>query len=196
MEDREKRSPAPVDDLLAASFKALVLRRPIEKITIREITDGAGVIRPTFYNHFQDKYELLEWIVRKELVEPSLPEIREGHSRRALLRIFEAAQEQKEFYTNARKLEGQNSFASIVLDCIAGAMREVREGRELRKTLPGQLSLDEVILYYANSLCFLILRWIDTGMKTAPEEMVELYAYVRHHGFEDLYKDEPGGEAP
>ena len=57
------------DALLAESFKELALRRPIEKITVKEITDRAGVIRPTFYNHFQDKYELLEWIILTELLE-------------------------------------------------------------------------------------------------------------------------------
>ena len=43
-----------VDQMLAESFKNLALRMPIDKITIRQITDGAGVIRPTFYNHFQE----------------------------------------------------------------------------------------------------------------------------------------------
>ena len=43
-----------IDTLLAESFKELALKHPIEKITIKEITDKAGVIRPTFYNHFQD----------------------------------------------------------------------------------------------------------------------------------------------
>ena len=37
-----------VDRLLIKSFKELALHDPIEKITIKEITDGAGVIRPTF----------------------------------------------------------------------------------------------------------------------------------------------------
>ena len=58
------QTKSTVDILLAESFKELVYKRPIEKITIKEITDKAGVIRPTFYNHFQDKYELLEWIIR------------------------------------------------------------------------------------------------------------------------------------
>ena len=55
-----------IDTLLAESLKELTIKQPIEKITIKEITDKAGVIRPTFYNHFQDKYELLEWIIRTE----------------------------------------------------------------------------------------------------------------------------------
>ena len=44
-----------IDVILAESLKELSKTRPIEKITIKEITDKAGVIRPTFYNHFQDK---------------------------------------------------------------------------------------------------------------------------------------------
>lgn len=42
-----------IDTLLAESFKELAKKHPIEKITIKEITDLAGVIRPTFYNHFR-----------------------------------------------------------------------------------------------------------------------------------------------
>ena len=56
-----------IDTLLAESFKELALKHPIEKITIKEITDKAGVIRPTFYNHFQDKYEIIEYILKKEI---------------------------------------------------------------------------------------------------------------------------------
>ena len=45
-----------IDQLLADSLKELAAKRPMEKITIKEITDKAGVIRPTFYNHFQDNF--------------------------------------------------------------------------------------------------------------------------------------------
>lgn len=61
-----------IDTLLAESFKELAKKHPIEKITIKEITDLAGVIRPTFYNHFQDKYELLEWIITTDLLDPNV----------------------------------------------------------------------------------------------------------------------------
>ena len=49
-----------IDLVLAESLIELSAKKPIDKITIKEITDKAGVIRPTFYNHFQDKYELIE----------------------------------------------------------------------------------------------------------------------------------------
>jgi AcrR family transcriptional regulator len=66
-----------IDLLLAESFKEIAVTKPIEKITIKEITDRAGVIRPTFYNHFQDKYELMEWIIQTELISPMKPLLKE-----------------------------------------------------------------------------------------------------------------------
>ena len=77
-----------VDRLLIKSFKELALHDPIEKITIKEITDGAGVIRPTFYNHFQDKYELLERIIYTELLEPVRPLLENRMVNEALLLLF------------------------------------------------------------------------------------------------------------
>ena len=77
-----------VDLLLAKSVKELAEDRPIEKITIKEITDKAGVIRPTFYNHFQDKYELLEWIIMTELLEPIKPMLWNGMATQAFILMF------------------------------------------------------------------------------------------------------------
>ena len=39
-----------IDTLLAESFKELAKKHPIEKITITDITDLAGVIRPDTQN--------------------------------------------------------------------------------------------------------------------------------------------------
>ena len=64
--------------LIANSFKELLLQNSFEKITIKMITDHANVIRPTFYNHFHDKYELLEWIFRDEVLDEAEIFEREG----------------------------------------------------------------------------------------------------------------------
>ena len=41
-------------DMLATSLYQLMLEKPFDKITIKQITDKTGVIRGTFYNHFYD----------------------------------------------------------------------------------------------------------------------------------------------
>ena len=107
-----------IDVLLAESFKELACGQPIEKITIKAITDKAGVIRPTFYNHFQDKYELLEWIIRTQILEPTRPLIHAGMVDEALMLIFTSIKADSGFYSRAVKLEGQNSFEEIAKRCI------------------------------------------------------------------------------
>ena len=48
--ERKKMTKA----LIGESLKVLMRNHPFEKITIKMITDEAGVIRPTFYNYFCD----------------------------------------------------------------------------------------------------------------------------------------------
>ena len=47
---------------IAESLKHLLLRKPITKITINDITEDCGISRMTFYYHFNDIYDLVEWV--------------------------------------------------------------------------------------------------------------------------------------
>jgi AcrR family transcriptional regulator len=46
-------------ELLAKSLKELAQTKPIDKITIKDITDNCGLSKRTFYHNFQDKAELV-----------------------------------------------------------------------------------------------------------------------------------------
>ena len=48
---------------LEASLKKLLLEKPLNKITINDITEDCGVNRMTFYYHFKDIYDLVDWIL-------------------------------------------------------------------------------------------------------------------------------------
>ena len=43
-------------------MKALMKRKPLEKIRVSEICAFAEIERSTFYYHFKDKYDLVAWI--------------------------------------------------------------------------------------------------------------------------------------
>ncbi len=58
-----KRQPQVTEQTrahLMQAFWELYLEKPIDKITIREITDRAGYNRATFYLHYRDVYDLFE----------------------------------------------------------------------------------------------------------------------------------------
>ena len=47
---------------LEQSLKNLLLKKPLNKITINDIAEDCGINRMTFYYHFQDIYDLVEWV--------------------------------------------------------------------------------------------------------------------------------------
>jgi AcrR family transcriptional regulator len=53
--------------LLARAFDELMHVQEFGSITVQDIAAKATVNRATFYAHFQDKFELLDWIIRDAL---------------------------------------------------------------------------------------------------------------------------------
>lgn len=55
--------------LIRKEFTELLKKKPIQEITVREICERTGINRSTFYNHYQDVYDLLEQIENEMLGE-------------------------------------------------------------------------------------------------------------------------------
>lgn len=51
---------------LARSLKKLLRQRALNKITISDITNDCGINRMTFYYHFKDIYDLVEWMCMED----------------------------------------------------------------------------------------------------------------------------------
>ena len=75
---------------LEASLKKLLLKKPLNKITINDITEDCGVNRMTFYYHFKDIYDLVEWACLED-ARRALDEKKTYDTwQQGLLQIFEA----------------------------------------------------------------------------------------------------------
>ena len=101
-------------NLLANSFKKLILDIPFKNITIKMITDKSKVIRPTFYHHFKDKYEVLEYIVDEDIMKNIYEMVDSDMEYESLKIIFIRLEKNRKFIKKAFKVEGQNSFKEIL----------------------------------------------------------------------------------
>ena len=113
--------------VLADAMRELMRRRPVSKITIGDICDHCGMNRKSFYYHFHDKYELINWIFTKEYDDAagSAP-----HQDR-LLTLCEYLRREHAFYRAAlQPLEGNRLVA-----CMDEALRDILYAR-LNLTLP------------------------------------------------------------
>lgn len=51
---------------LGNALKKMLTIKPIDKITVKDLVEECGVNRQTFYYHFDDVYDLLEWVFEED----------------------------------------------------------------------------------------------------------------------------------
>ena len=155
---------------LAASLKKLAAKKPLDKITVIDITEDCGVNRQTFYYHFQDKYELVNWIFYTEITPIARAAQGEKGWAAALTELFCYLRNNRAFYSNVLRFQGQNSFSSCLCDFYQSAMRKLIE-----KDTSGVLTLEEqqfAAKFYSHALIGTVMDWVSEDMRPDPEEAV------------------------
>ncbi len=54
-------------EAIASTLESLLLERQFSKIPVKDVTEACGISRNTFYYHFKDKYELMNWILDNDM---------------------------------------------------------------------------------------------------------------------------------
>ena len=85
---------------LEASLKKLLLQKPLNKITINDITEDCGISRMTFYYHFKDIYDLVEWACVEDAARALEGKKTYNTWQEGFLNIFHAVLENKPFIMN------------------------------------------------------------------------------------------------
>ena len=88
-------------DELEKALKALLLKKPLDKITIADLTKQCGISRMAFYYHFKDIYDLVEWSCIEDAKRALNGKKTKDTWQAGLLDIFAAIYENKPFIMNA-----------------------------------------------------------------------------------------------
>ena len=157
---------------LADSLKALLEFRPVDKITISDITDDCGVNRMTFYYHFQDIYDLLEWSWIREANKVLNGKKTYDTWQQGFLQIFNAVSENKQIvmniYHSVNREQIEIYLYKLTYDLLFGVVEENAAGMDVRDD-------DKKFIadFYKYAFVGLILDWIKNGMKADPSQVIE-----------------------
>lgn len=94
---------------IALETKELLRKRPIDKISVTTICDHVGIDRKTFYRYFKDKYDVVGWIYYHDFFE-NMPVQPDWNIWDYFTEIQKQLYTDREFYLNAFRYRGQNSF--------------------------------------------------------------------------------------
>ena len=156
---------------LGVSLKRLLLTKPVTKITINDIAGDCGISRGTFYYHFQDIYDLVEWTTREDA-----RRVLEGNRsydtwQQGFLNIFRAVEENKPFILNVYRHVSREQIEQFLYQVVYGLLRDVVEERSAGMTVKEE---DKRFIadFYKFAFVGLMLNWIQGDMKEDPEVIV------------------------
>ena len=154
------------------SLKNLMLKKPLTKITVSDITDDCGINRMTFYYHFKDIYDLVEWSCLED-AKRALDEKKTYDTwQQGLLQIFKAVQENKPFILNVYRCvhreQVEKYLQPLVDQLLLNVINEEAAGITVRDE-------DKQFIAQVYSYMFigLMLDWIKDDMREDPQQIVE-----------------------
>ena len=149
---------------LMESLKKLMLQKPLNKITINDLTTDCGISRMAFYYHFRDIYDLVEWACLEESTKALQGKKTYETWQEGLLQIFEAVYENKPFIINAYHAVSreriENYLFQLTHDLIMGVVLE-----QSKETALSDAQKNFIADFYKYSFVGIMLDWIRQGMK-------------------------------
>ena len=146
------------------SLKKLMLQKPLNKITINDLTTDCGISRMAFYYHFRDIYDLVEWACLEESTKALQGKKTYETWQEGLLQIFEAVYENKPFIINAYHAVSseriENYLFQLTHDLIMGVVLE-----QSKETMLSDAQKNFIADFYKYSFVGIMLDWIRQGMK-------------------------------
>ena len=167
---------------LAGELKRLVREKPLNKISVRLLCQQCGINRGTFYYHFLDMMDLVEWIFRMDIAAPTKEYIRTGAMplKGISLCLLQKAYEDRALYAQTVRFRNQNRPAEIMLQESVENWECLWERLKTEKMIPDRPIPEEqqekirfVLRYYGYAHYYVFLHWIQDGMRISPKEMAE-----------------------
>ena len=160
---------------LEQSLKNLLLKKPLTKITINDIAEDCGINRMTFYYHFKDIYDLVEWSCLEDARKALEKNKTYDTWQQGFLQIFETVRENKPFVMNVYRCvhreQVERYLGPLVDRLLLGVINEESDGITVRDE-------DKQFIAQVYSYIFigLMLDWIKDDMQQDPGGIVDRLA--------------------
>ena len=156
---------------LAQALKEMMQTTAFAKISVGDICERCGMNRKSFYYHFKDKYDLVNWIYETEFIEQVRPN--DFHSIWDFLsKLCTYFYANRRFYANALSVRGQNSFSDyfdeLLHQVIAAYLMDLFSAEE------EQACVD----FYADAIRISIQRWLASGLELEGPTFVERIRHI------------------
>ena len=157
---------------LEESLKKMLLKKPVNKITISDITEDCGINRMTFYYHFKDIYDLVEWSCVEDAARALDGKKTYDTWQQGFQQIFQAVLDNKPFVQNVYQFVNREQVEtylySLTHNLLIGVIEEKAVGMQVRDE-----DKEFIADFFKFAFVGLMLDWIRNGMKKDPQQIMD-----------------------
>ncbi len=156
---------------LEESLKRILLIKPLDKITISDITEDCTINRMTFYYHFKDIYDLVEWSFIEDAAKALDGKKTYDTWQQGFLQIFQMVLESKPIlmnvYHSLSREQVEIYLYKLTYNLLLGVIEEKAVGMKVRDS-----DKKFVADFYKFAFVGLMLDWIKNGMREDPQQII------------------------
>jgi probable dihydroxyacetone kinase regulator len=157
-------------DTIINSFKELLSKKSIDKVTVKEICEHCNVNRQTFYNHFTDIMDIFKFIFYKELsteiAQNRTFETWGGGFLATMNYLKKNSKMIQHVYNSSYRSEAVTYFTSLSIRLLDNVVEECvgKMGVKLQEK-----DQKFIVNFYRHVFNGLMIDWVSEGMKDEPE---------------------------
>lgn len=156
------------EEKLGKALKELMSTEPLDQITVKRLSEMCHINRQTFYYHFRDIYDLLTWIFLNETIK-----IKEksGTYVDALDAFFEYIETNRHFVENVVSSASRDLFIEFLGNSLYTRFIRALTILDVENVLNTDTK-KFVAKFYCTAIIYVIINWIDQGMKEKKEDII------------------------
>ena len=176
---KEYKSSAATRRAISEALKALMLQKPLDKITIGEIMDACGMRRQHFYYSFTDIYHLLRWTFEEEALQLRREQSGDLPWQEGLLQLFHYIADHRAICLCALDSLGREYLKQLFETDISGIVRRTVDRLARENGFPENAAMeDTAVRFLTLALAGVMESWLRGELTQTPEELIGIFSTI------------------
>ena len=176
---KEYKSSAATRRAISEALKALMLQKPLDKITIGEIMDACGMRRQHFYYYFTAIYDLLRWTFEEEALQLRREQSGDLPWQEGLLQLFHYIADHRTICLCALDSLGREYLKQLFETDISGIVRRTVDRLARENGFPENAAMeDTAVRFLTLALAGVMESWLRGELTQTPEELIGIFSTI------------------
>jgi AcrR family transcriptional regulator len=166
--------------VLMEAFANLLAQKTYDEITVQELCEEAVIRRTTFYQHFENKQQFMEWFIRRQQMqfsEQSQEKIPNGqigvHFEQLARKLLKYLNQNDALAKLAMDtdIRSQRLMDAYIRGCVENLLSRLSEKDEL-EALAGGAPMGLLAEFYVGGMLAALRWWIKNGRPCSEDELI------------------------